>query len=59
MLIKLIIEQRRNFVANRRYKYVLLTMRSCRVCVAFNISCQVNKKYLKCKMLEVCIERII
>ncbi len=49
MLIKLIIEQRRNFVANRRYKYVLLTMRPCRICVAFNVSCQINKEYLKCK----------
>jgi len=49
MLIKLIIEQRRNFVANRRYKYALLTMRSCRTCVAFDVPCRVNKKYLKCK----------
>jgi len=49
MLIKLIIEQRRNFVANRRYKYAFLTMRSYRVYVAFDVSCQVNKEYLKCK----------
>ena len=49
MLIKLIIKQRRNFVANCRYKYVFLTMRSCRICVTFNVSCQINKKYLKCK----------
>jgi len=49
MLIKLIIEQRRNFVVNRRYKYALFTMRSCRVYVAFNVSYRINKKYLKCK----------
>ncbi len=49
MLIKLIIEQRRNFVVNRRYKHVLLTMRPCRIFVAFDVFCQVNKKYLKCK----------
>ncbi len=49
MLIKLIIEQRRNSIANCCYKYVLFTMRSCRVCVLFNVSCQINKEYLKCK----------
>ena len=49
MLIKLIIEQRRNFVANCRYKYVLFTMRSCRIYVAFDVSCQINKEYLKCE----------
>jgi len=49
MLIKLIIEQRRNFVANCRYKYAFLTMRPCRTCVAFDVFCQVNKEYLKCE----------
>ena len=49
MLIKLIIKQRRNFVVDRRYKYALLIMRSCRICATFDVSCQVNKKYLKCK----------
>ncbi len=49
MLTKLIIEQRRNFVVNRRYKHAFLLMRSCRVYVSFNVSCQVNRKYLKCK----------
>jgi len=49
MLIKLITKQRRNFVVNRRYKYVLLIMRSCRIYVAFDVSCQINKEYLKCK----------
>ncbi len=49
MLIKLIIEQRRNFVVDRRYKYAFLIMRSCRVYVAFDVSYQVNKEYLKCK----------
>ena len=49
MLIKLIIEQRRNFIVNRRYKYVFLTMRSCRICVAFDVFCQINKEYLKCE----------
>jgi len=49
MLIKLIIEQRRNFVVDRRYKYALLAMHLCRICVAFDVSCQVNKEYLKCK----------
>ncbi len=49
MLIKLTTKQRRNFVVDRRYKYVLLIMRSCRACVAFDVLCQVNKKYLKCK----------
>ncbi len=49
MLIKLIIKQRRNFVANRRYKHALLTMRSCRIYVAFDVFYRVNKKYLKCK----------
>jgi hypothetical protein len=49
MLIKLIIKQRRNFVVNRRYKYVIFSMRSCQVYVLFDVSYQVNKKYLKCK----------
>ncbi len=49
MSIRLIIEQRRNFVANRRYKYALLTMRPCRACVAFGVPCRVNRKYLKCE----------
>jgi len=49
MLIKLITKQRRNFVVNRRYKYAFFTMRSCRICVAFEVSCQVNKEYLKCE----------
>ncbi len=49
MLTKLITKQRRNFVANRRYKHALLIMRSCRICVAFDVSCQINKEYLKCK----------
>ncbi len=49
MLIKLITKQRRNFVANRRYKYALLTMRSYRIYVAFDVSYRVNKKYFKCK----------
>jgi len=49
MLINLIIEQRRNFVANYRYKYAFFTMRLCRVCVLFNVFCRINKKYLKCK----------
>ncbi len=38
MLIKLIIEQRRNFVVDCRYKYVLLTMRSCRIYIVFDVS---------------------
>jgi len=49
MSIKLTIEQRRNFVANRCYKYAFLTMRSCRVCVTFDVSCRINKEYLKCE----------
>ncbi len=49
MLIKLIIKQRRNFVINCRYKYAFFAMRSCRICIEFNVSCQVNKEYLKCK----------
>ncbi len=49
MSIKLIIEQCRNFVVDRRYKYVIFTMRSCRVCVSFDVSCRINRKYLKCK----------
>jgi len=49
MLIKLIIEQRRNFAINRRYKHVLLTMRSCRTCVLFDVFYQVKKEYLKCE----------
>ena len=49
MSIKLTTKQRRNFVAKCRYKYALLIMRSCRACVAFDVLCQVNKKYLKCK----------
>ncbi len=36
MLIKLIIEQRRNFVVDRRYKYVIFAIRSCRICVSFD-----------------------
>ncbi len=49
MLIKLIIEQRRNSIVDCRYKYALLTMRSCRICVAFDVSCRINKEYLKCE----------
>jgi len=49
MSIKLTIEQRRNFVANRRYKHAIFIMPSCRACVSFDVSCQINKKYLKCK----------
>ena len=49
MLVKLFTKQRRNFVANRRYKYVFLTMRLCQIYVSFDVSCQINKEYLKCK----------
>ena len=49
MLIKLITKQRRNFVVNCRYKHVFFTMRLCRICVSFDVSCQINRKYLKCK----------
>jgi hypothetical protein len=49
MLVKLFTEQRRNFVADRRYKHALLTMRPCRVCVSFGVSCRINKEYLKCE----------
>jgi len=49
MPIKLIIEQRRNFVADRRYKHALLVMRPCRACATFGVSCQVNREYLKCE----------
>ncbi len=49
MLIKLIIEQRRNFIANRRFKHVIFTTRPCRVYVLFDVSCRINREYLKCK----------
>jgi len=49
MLIKLIIEQRRNFVVDRRYKHAFLTMRPCRVCVLFGVSYRINREYLKCE----------
>ncbi len=49
MLIKLIIEQCRNFVVDRRYKYAFLAMRLCRIYVVFDVSCRINKEYLKCK----------
>ncbi len=49
MPTKLTIEQRRNFVADRRYKYALFSMRPCRTCVAFGVPCQVNREYLKCE----------
>jgi len=49
MPTKLTIEQRRNFVADRRYKYAFLIMRSCRACVAFGVPCRVNREYLKCE----------
>jgi hypothetical protein len=49
MLIKLIIKQRRNSIVDRRYKHAFFTMRSCRICVSFDVSCQVNREYLKYK----------
>jgi len=49
ILIKLITEQRYNFVADYCYKYIILTIYSCRACVSFNIFCCINREYLKYK----------
>jgi len=37
MLTKLIIEQRRNSIVDRRYKYAFVSMRSCRAYVSFSV----------------------
>jgi len=37
MLTKLIIEQRRNSIVDRRYKYAFILMRSCRTYVSFDV----------------------
>jgi len=42
MLTKLIIKQRRNSIANRRYKYAFILMRSCRAYVSFNVFYRIN-----------------
>jgi len=47
--IKLITKQRRNSVANCRYKHFGSIMRSCRACVLFDVFCRINRKYLKYK----------
>jgi len=49
MLTKLIIEQRRNLIANCRYKHAFILMRSCRTYVSFNVLYRINREYLKCE----------
>ncbi len=51
MLTKLIAKQRRNSIANCRYKYASILIRSCRAYVLFkfNVLYRINRKYLKCK----------
>jgi len=49
ILTKLITEQYRNSVANCCYRYVSISIYSCRACILFGMLCRVNREYLKCK----------
>ncbi len=49
ILTKLITEQYRNSIVDCCYRYASISIRSCQVCILFDVLCRVNREYLKCK----------
>ena len=43
------ITQRVNLIIDRRYRDAILAMRSCNSCQSAEVSCRVNRQFLKCK----------